>query len=134
MFLVTYGSLPMAGLPMPRRALIVEDEPFVALDLKDALLALGFDVCGVALNQQRARALAANAEPDIAVMDICLESGREGIEVARWLREVCRVHVVFVTPNADKATLERIQEQLPGAPVLSKPVSPRRLADAVAVL
>jgi DNA-binding NarL/FixJ family response regulator len=97
-------------------------------------LALGFDVCGVALNQQRACALAASAEPDIAVMDVCLEGARKEIELARWLREVCHVRVVFVTADADEAILERIQEQVPGAPVLSRPVSHQRLAEAVAVL
>ena len=98
-------------------------------------MALGFDVCGVALNQQRARSRAARAEPDIAVMDVCLEEdGQDAIEVARWLREVCRVHVVFVTANADKATLKDIEEQVPGAPVLSKPISHQRLAKAVAAV
>jgi DNA-binding NarL/FixJ family response regulator len=36
-------------------------------------------------------------EPGIVLMDINLEGGREGIEAARWLREVCGTAVVFVT-------------------------------------
>jgi hypothetical protein len=39
---------------------------------------------------------------------------------------------VFVTAHGDEDTLERIHEQVPGAPVLSKPVFRRTLADAVA--
>jgi DNA-binding LytR/AlgR family response regulator len=64
-------------------------------------------------------------------MDINLEGGREGIEVARWLRKVCEAPIVFVTGYTDHDTVERIHEQVPGAPVLSKPVYGDRLADAV---
>jgi CheY-like chemotaxis protein len=67
-------------------------------------------------------------------MDVCLEGGREGIETARWLRKVCRTEVVFVTANTDQDTLQRIHEQVPGAPVLEKPVRRERLAEAVAAV
>jgi CheY-like chemotaxis protein len=70
--------------------------------------------------------------PDVVLMDVCLEGGREGIEAARWLREVCDVPIVFVTGYADRDTIERIHERVPGAPVLPKPVYKDRLADAVA--
>jgi CheY-like chemotaxis protein len=113
-------------------ALIVEDELIIALDLEDAMSELGFYVCGVAPTQERARSLAMSDNPDVVLMDVCLEGGREGIEVARWVREVCRAEVVFVTAFADAATLERIKEQVPGAPVLAKPVSHKSLAEAVA--
>jgi hypothetical protein len=39
---------------------------------------------------------------------------REGIEIARWLREVCDVPIVFVTEQTDEDTAERIHEQVPG--------------------
>jgi DNA-binding NarL/FixJ family response regulator len=64
-------------------------------------------------------------------MDVCLEGGREGIETARWLREVCGAAIVFVTANSNEGTLERIHECVPGAPVLSKPVYREQLAKAV---
>jgi two-component system, response regulator PdtaR len=115
-------------------ALIVEDEPFVALDLEDAMVDLGFYVCGRAPTQGRAYSLAASEQPDIVLMDVCLEGGREGIEAARWLREACRAEVVFITGHTDRATLERIHDQVPGAPVLPKPISHARLAEVVAAL
>jgi hypothetical protein len=37
----------------------------------------------------------------------------------------------FVTAYTDPDTVKRIQEQVPGAPVLAKPVYTNRLADAV---
>jgi DNA-binding NarL/FixJ family response regulator len=115
-------------------ALIVEDEPFVALDLEDAMSELGFYVCGVAPTQERAWSLAASEHPDVVLMDVCLEGGREGIEAARKLREACRAEVVFITGHTDRVTLERIYEQVPGAPVLPKPVSHAHLAEVVAGL
>lgn len=116
-------------------ALIVEDELFVfALDLEDVMVEMGFYVCGVAATQDRAYSLAASEQPDVVLMDVCLQGGQEGIEAARCLREACRAEVVFVTGHADRATLERIHEEVPGAPVLTKPISHARLAEVVAAL
>jgi two-component system, response regulator PdtaR len=120
------------SFPARRRALIVEDEFLIALDLETDLCALGFDVCDLAANARQARSLAMSNEPDVVLMDVNLEGGREGIEAARWLREVCDTAVVFVTSYNDDDTVERIHQQVPGAPVLAKPVYRETLADAVA--
>ncbi len=116
----------------PRRALIVEDEIVIALDLQDAMSEMGFNRCDLASSDQKARSLAMWVQPDVALVDVCLDGGREGIEAARWLREVCEVPIVFVTGYTDPDTIERIHEQVPGAPVLSKPEYRKGLADAVA--
>jgi DNA-binding NarL/FixJ family response regulator len=92
---------------------------------------LGFDICDLAANGQDAFLQAMEDQPDIVLMDVNLEGGREGIEAARWLREVCDVPIVFVTGNTDPDTVERIHQQVPGAPVLPKLVYRDRLADAV---
>ena len=115
-----------------RRALIVEDEYLIAHDLATTLHTLGFDDCDLAPNGRRAHSLSMSDQPDIVVVDVCLEGGREGIEVARWLREMFDVPVVFVTSYSDDDTVERIHERVPGAPVLLKPVYPERLANAIA--
>jgi DNA-binding response OmpR family regulator len=120
--------------PRRRRALIVEDELVIALDLEDAMSALGFDICGLASSADTARSIAMDNQPDVVLMDVNLGGGREGIEAARWLREVCEVPIVFVTSYSDEGTIERIHEQVPGAPVLAKPVYPEILADAVAAV
>ena len=96
--------------------------------------ALGFDICDLAANGHQACRLAKTNQPDVVLMDINLEGGREGIEVARWLRNVCEAPIVFITGYTDRDTVERIHEQVPGAPVLSKPVYGDRLADAVAAV
>jgi response regulator of citrate/malate metabolism len=117
----------------PPRALIVEDEILIALALEAEMKDLGFDVCGLAANARQAIAMAMDDEPDLAVMDIYLNGARDGIETARVLRDLCGVQVVFVTAYSDDEGLtERIQQQVPNAPVLTKPLYGHRLADAIA--
>ena len=118
--------------PNRRRALIVEDEFWIALGLEAEMHALGFDICDLAANAQNAFLCAMEDQPDVVLMDVCLEGGREGIEAARWLREVCEVPIIFVTGHSDRDTIERIHAQVPGAPVLPKPVILDRLGEAVA--
>lgn len=120
--------------PRRRRALIVEDETLFALCLEADMHALGFDICDLAANGQQASSSAMRGRPDVVLMDINLEGGREGIEVARWLRQVCGAPIVFLTGYTDPDTIERIHERMPGAPVLPKPVYRDRLADAVAAV
>jgi DNA-binding NarL/FixJ family response regulator len=120
--------------PPPRRALIVEDEILFAISLEADMRALGFDTCDLAADGQQASRLAMCNQPDVVLMDINLEGGREGIEVARWLRSVCEAPVVFITGYTDRATVERIHEQMPDAPVLAKVGYHDRLADAVAAV
>ena len=122
------------SLPRRQRALIVEDEYLIAHDLEAAMHALGFDDCDVAPNARQAHSLSMSDQPDIVVVDVCLEGGREGIEVARWLREMFDVPVIFVTSYSDADTVQRIRDLVPGAPVLAKPVYPECLADAIAEL
>jgi DNA-binding NarL/FixJ family response regulator len=78
--------------------------------------------------------MAMSNQPDIVLMDINLEGGREGIETARWLRSVCDTPILFVTGYTDPDTIDRIHEQVPGAWVLSKMIYRDSLAAAVAAV
>ena len=117
--------------PAERRALIVEDETLFAMSLAVDMQALGFANCDLAATGQDAFLKAMEDLPDIVPMDVNLEGGREGIEAARWLREVCDIPVVFITAYTDRDTVARIHEQLPGAPVIAKTLYRSRLAKAV---
>ena len=116
------------------RALIVDDEYLFALSLAADMQALGFASCDLAANGQDAFLQAMENTPDIVLMDVNLEGGREGIEAARWLREVCDVPIVFITAYTDPATVERIHQQVPDAPVIAKALYRDRLAKTVAVV
>jgi CheY-like chemotaxis protein len=113
------------------RALIVEDDPLFAIGLEADMHELGFDVCDIAANGQEAFLSAKGNRPNLVLMDVCLEGNREGIEVAKQLREECDVPIVFVTGYVDRDTVARIHTEVPGAPLLPKPLWRDRLADAV---
>ena len=85
-----------------RRALIVEDESLFAMSLAADMKALGFATCDIAANGQDAFLKVMEDQPDIVLMDVNLEGGREGIETAKWLREVCDIPVSLSlqTPTA----------------------------------
>lgn len=116
---------------MARQALIVEDEPLIAIDLEAALRGLGFDVCGLASNPREAVELATSRRPDLVLMDLYLDDGCEGIKAAKWLRYACEIPVLFVTGHSDRATIARIRQMLPEVHLCAKPVAPDRLADAI---
>jgi CheY-like chemotaxis protein len=55
--------------------------------------------------------------PNVALIDINLEGGHEGIEVARRLRERCDVPIVFVTGCTDTGSPAMEPEEAPVPPV-----------------
>lgn len=81
---------------MPKTALIVEDEIFVALDLERILLDGGYDVVGIAAD--RDTALACTHLCEFAFVDVNLRDGPTGPEIARRMTDQ-GVKVVFVTAN-----------------------------------
>ncbi len=104
----------------------------IALDLEAQMQALGFNVFALAANASQALRAAMDTPPDVAIMDIYLSGARDGIEAARQLRELYDTDVIFVTSYSDDPGIsERIEQQLPGARILSKPLYGQRLADAL---
>lgn len=119
---------------MPR-ALIVEDEIVIAMDLEAQMRKLGFDVCGVTSNAKEALSLAMEDPPDLTIMDIYLNGARDGIEAARQIRDLFATTVIFITAYGDdEGLMDEIRQQVPEATVLPKPLYGSRLADTIARL
>lgn len=74
---------------MPLRIMIVEDEMLLALDLEDMLLDAGYEVVGQAVDMPQALAVAEQAQGavDLAIMDVNLARGSNGVETAGELRQ-----------------------------------------------
>lgn len=120
------------GLKKQRlRALIVEDELLVAWHLEALFGDLGHEVCAVAAHVDAAMSDFADFQPDLVFMDVNLGSGPNGLEVARRLRSMRMVPIVFVTAYTDAKTRSEMAEAAVGSVVLGKPVSPGELAQAV---
>ena len=68
------------------RALIVEDEFLIALDLEAAMSGLGFEICGLAPNGDEARSIAMDHQPDVVLVDVYLGEGATVAKVNNCLR------------------------------------------------
>ena len=69
----------------PKRILVVEDEPIVALSLQDMLDDLGFEVVGPAFRAAAALELARSEAIDAAILDVNM-AGETSYGVAEALR------------------------------------------------
>ncbi|SDA57331.1 MULTISPECIES: LytTR family DNA-binding domain-containing protein [unclassified Janthinobacterium] len=112
------------------RALIADDEPHLALYLRDQLLALWPDlqIIQMARNGVEAAARIAELEPDIAFLDIQMP-GLSGLEVAQGIEGPTRV--VFVTAY-DEFAVQAFEHA--ALDYVLKPVTTERLARTVARL
>lgn len=110
------------------RALIVEDEILVALDLESALTEIGIDVVGIAQDRRTALELAAGV--DFALVDVNLRDGQTGPAIGRALAMEFGVKVIFVTANP-----ALLGDGIEGAVgVMSKPFSDESISATVAFL
>ncbi len=109
----------------PKRVLVVEDDDSLREAMARTLAKAGFEVVAAG-NGADAVAAGGEVRPDAAVIDLFLPDAG-GLGVARGLRELASVPVLFVTGLAVVA----VREALAPAPVLFKPVSRKQLLDGV---
>jgi len=64
------------------RILVVEDDFILSIMMQDALSNAGFDVVGIARNAEQANCIGISATSHLAVMDIRLANGDDGIDTA----------------------------------------------------
>jgi PAS domain S-box-containing protein len=98
---------------MKGKLLIVEDEPIVALDLKQEVEMLGCEVLGVAESADEALVAAGVHRPDLALMDVRIVGSVDGIQTAGLLRAAYRIPVVFLTSYSDETTIARAAREMP---------------------
>lgn len=102
---------------MRKKVLIVEDEFIVALNLRQVLANLGFEVVGIAPDAPTAYVFA-ESKPDIALVDVNLRDGETGPEIGQTLAQQYGATVLFLTANP-----AQLGDGVQGAlGVLSKPV------------
>jgi CheY-like chemotaxis protein len=114
------------------RVLIAEDELLVAWHLESLARDQHLDVCGLVPDGEGAIEQAGDLDVDLVLMDIRLAGRMDGIEAARRIRENRNTPIIFITAHGDPATRAYVERVVPGAPVLSKPVTGERLREAIA--
>ncbi|HEY6254635.1 MAG TPA: response regulator [Xanthobacteraceae bacterium] len=77
--------------------LIIEDEPFIAMELEGLIENLGHRVIGVASTHAEAIALMKNKKPGLILSDIQLADGSSGLDAVNELLRSFEVPVIFIT-------------------------------------
>ena len=77
--------------------LIIEDNPFIALDLQSIVKSLGHSLIGIAQTNAEALELIKVKKPGLVLSDIELADGSSGIETVNDLLEEINVPVIFIT-------------------------------------
>lgn len=120
------------GALAPRpRILVVEDNLVLAINTEDFLTAAGFDVVGVATSGAEAIRMAERHKPHLAVMDIRLPGGADGIDTAIVLLEKLGVRSIFASAHGAPEMAARATQAKP-AGWLTKPYAFGDLAAAIA--
>jgi len=89
------------------KILIVEDEPIVALQLKENLERLGYSVPGVVDSGSSVVPSVVQYKPDLLLVDVHLRDDDDGIEAAYRAKAEFGVPVIFLTAYSDAETLRR---------------------------
>ncbi len=113
-----------------KRIFIVEDSSIVAMDLKQTLLGLGYQVVGIAGTGEEAVAAIGEASPDIILMDVKLPGRLNGIEASKEIRATINVPVIYTTAYSDREIVDEVQKSFPFGFVI-KPYREKDLLVAV---
>ena len=87
--------------------LIVEDQLLLAVDLKDELEDAGYRVLELAINNQEAIGLAHKVKPDLALVNIQLADGDDGVVLASDLKAL-GIPVLFISGQPERARSAKI--------------------------
>ncbi len=108
------------------KALIIEDEPLIAEDIRDYLTNINYQPVDVAYSKGQALRYLERYDLDIVLLDINLGSKTDGIEIAKIINEKHQIPFVFLTSYSDKKTLEMAKVTHPWG-YLVKPFQERDL-------
>ncbi len=117
-----------------RHLLVVDDEPHIGLVLRPFLEQLGYRVSVARTLAEARRALRASPATDGMLLDIHLPDG-SGLDFLRDLRQQGRtatLPVLVLTAEGEDRVLREVRRL--GAALVTKPFSPTKLAQRIAVM
>jgi DNA-binding response OmpR family regulator len=116
--------VPWEDDEVPKRVLVVDDEPKITQVVADYLRTAGYTVT-TAANGALAVTSARAQPPDLVVLDLGLP-GMDGLDVARELRRSSSVPIIMLTARGEEAD-RVIGLELGADDYVVKPFSPREL-------
>lgn len=108
------------------KVLIVEDEPLIAKNIGMYLNNHDYEVAAIAYDSEEALQQLKRQQPDFAILDINLESEKDGIDIANYINQHNFIPFVYLTSYSDKETLERAKKTNP-AGFIVKPFNEKTL-------
>ena len=121
---VTGNRGPMGQIR--QRVIFVEDEPVLAESVSATLNPAGFVALPPVTRAAEAESAVARGRPDVVLVDIRLDHGVDGIDLARRLHERFTVPVLFVSAYTDLETVQRAAGLHPSGFIV-KPFHPEQL-------
>ena len=107
--------------------LVIEDEPIIAMDVRQLVEGCGHRVVGVAQSEDEAVDMALTLDPGLILADVNLGAGGDGISAVASILSRRTIPVIFVTAYPERLlTAERVEPAF----VISKPFEPVALAIA----
>lgn len=111
---------------------VVEDEVIIAQGIIQALHELGYDTTELAISYTEALEMIANEQPDILLLDILLKGYKDGVDLAKTVKEEFNIPFIFLTANSDAATIARAKKVNPPA-YLVKPFNKNELYASIEI-
>jgi len=115
---------------LPECVLLVEDEAITRWQILDALHGMGIEKIHESENASQAKEILRREAVEFILMDINLESGQDGISLAREIVRTYRVPIVFITAYTDDEIFEETIQLSPYG-FLGKPFVKRELQRTV---
>jgi len=112
------------------KILLVEDNPFIAEDLKNSLELVGYSVSEPLFSGEEAIALMKKEHFDLAVLDIELEGKLTGLEVGKRISEIKQTPIIFIT-GAEYEGYRKEAMEIGAHSFLNKPFNEKNLINAI---
>lgn len=114
------------------KILIVEDEVIVSMEIKRIIERIGYEVSAIATNYKDAIQSVKRNKPDLILMDINLNSYKDGIETVQEIKMTQDIPVIYLTADSDSKTIERAVQTDPVG-YLQKPFKREDLNSTIAL-
>ncbi len=119
------------NIPMPKKILIIDDEPQIVQICQDYLKAAGYETV-TASNGVQGVSLVRREKPDLIVLDLMMPE-MDGLDVCREVRRDSDVPIIMLTARIEE-TDKLIGLELGADDYITKPFSPRELVARVRVV
>lgn len=116
---------------MPKKILLVDDEPEILEISRDYLKAAGFDVV-TAPDGIQGLAATRREKPDLIVLDLMMP-GMDGLDLCRAVRRESNVPIIMLTARVEE-TDKLVGLEIGADDYITKPFSPRELVARVKVV